>query len=130
MLKRDSLTAIMQQLSYTLAKVKRLIVEDKEPEALTVTADVFREYYKLNDRDFLNESEDAFLEIIKNRGFQIEEINMLAYFMDEYAGLQETVTNQILVYKKLISLFDFMEKELQFISFDHLSRRAILEKQV
>lgn len=130
MLKRDSLTASMQQLSYTLAKVKRLIVEDDEAEALMITSNVFQEYYRLTDQDLIEKTEDAFLLLIKARGFQVEELNMLAYFMDEYAGLQETVSNQLSVYKKLIRLFDFMEKELQFISFEHISRRTIIEKQI
>lgn len=120
----------MQQLSYTLAKVKRLIVEDDEAEALMITSNVFQEYYRLTDQDLIEKTEDAFLLLIKARGFQVEELNMLAYFMDEYAGLQETVSNQLSVYKKLIRLFDFMEKELQFISFEHISRRTIIEKQI
>jgi len=130
MLKRDSLTASMQQLSYILAKVKRLIVEDDEAEALMITNNVFQEYYRLTDHDLIEKTEDAFLLLIKTKGLQVEELNMLAYFMDEYAGLQKTVSNQLLVYKKLIRLFDFMEKELQYISFEHISRRAIIEKQI
>lgn len=130
MLKRDSLTAQMQQLSYILAKVKRLILEEREPEALNVTIDTLQSYYQFNEEDLILKSEESFLQLIRERGFQTEEINMLAYFLDEYAGLQETSKNQILLYKKLMMVYDFMEKELQFISFEHISRRAIIERQI
>lgn len=130
MLKRDSLTAMMQQLSHILAKVKRLILEDREPEALAVTTEIFQDYYHFSESDLIDQSEELFMDLIKERKFQVEEINMLAYYLDEYAGLQEIVSNQILVYKKLIMLFDYMERELQFISFEHISRRAILEQQI
>ncbi len=130
MLKRDSLTAMMQQLSHILAKAKRLILEDREPEALTVIREIFQDYYHLSEHDLIDQSEELFMDLIKERKFQVEEINMLAYYLDEYAGLQEIVSNQILVYKKLIMLFDYMERELQFISFEHISRRNILEQQI
>lgn len=130
MLKRDSLTAQMQQLSQVLAKVKRLIIEDNEAEAKSVSFAVFLNHYALTEDDLLNKSEDQFLQLLKERGFVAEELNMLAYFVDEYAGLQDEFSNQLLLYHKLIHIFDFLERDLQFISFDHIARRSILEAQL
>lgn len=130
MLKRDSLTAQMQQLSQVLAKVKRLIIEDKEREAQNIAAAIFLDYYALNDGDFFSKSDDEFIQLLKERAFVAEELNMLAYFIDEYAGLQEDFSSQVLLYRKLIRIFDYLERELQFISFDHISRRSILEQQI
>lgn len=130
MLKRDSLTAQMQQLSQVLAKVKRLIIEDDEDEAQRISSRVFQEYFSLTDDDLLHGSEDTFLSLIRSRQFQAEEVNMLAYFIDEYAGLQEEFSNQVILYKKLIRIFDYLEKELQFISFEHISRKNLLESQL
>lgn len=120
----------MQQLSQVLAKVKRLIIEDHENEAKDVTLAIFQDYYSLNDADLMEKSEDEFLQLLKDRGFVAEELNMLAYFVDEYAGLQEDFANQILLYHKLIRIFDYLEQDLQFISFDHIARRSILEVQL
>lgn len=120
----------MQQLSQVLAKVKRLIIEDNESEAKSITFGVFLDYYALNEDDLLHKSEDEFLQLLKDRGFVAEELNMLAYFVDEYAGLQEEFTNQLLLYHKLIRIFDYLERNLQFISFDHITRRSILEDQL
>jgi hypothetical protein len=130
MLKRDSLTAQMQQLSQVLAKAKRLIIEDNEPEATKIIFANFLDYYSINDDDLFILSDEKFIQLLKDRAFVAEEISMLAYFIDEYAGLQEEFSSQILLYHKLIKIFDYLERELQFISFDHIARRAILEQQI
>ncbi len=128
MLKRDSLTAQMQQLSQMLAKVKRLIVEDKESEAKTVTFDIFLDYYKLTDADLLLKSDEEFIQFLKEQAFVAEEIDMLAYFIDEYAGLQDDLIPQITLYRKLVKIYDYLEHDLQFISLEHIARRKIIEQ--
>lgn len=128
MLKRDSLTAQMQQLSQMLAKVKRLIVEDKESEAKTVTFDIFLDYYKLTDADLFLKSDEEFIQFLKEQAFVAEEIDMLAYFIDEYAGLQDDLIPQITLYRKLVKIYDYLEHDLQFISLEHIARRKIIEQ--
>lgn len=130
MLKRDSLTAQMQQLSQVLAKAKRLIIEDNEPEATKIILASFSDYYSINNDDLFILSDDEFIQLLRDRAFAAEEVSMLAYFIDEYAGLQEELASQILLYHKLINIFDYLERDLQFISFDHIARRAILEEQI
>ncbi|TCK83239.1 hypothetical protein [Albibacterium bauzanense] len=130
MLKRDSLAAQMQQLSQVLAKVKRLIIEDAEEEAKKISYAIFKEYYQLDDNDLLMLSEDEFLEKIKNKNLKPEELNMLSYFIDEYAGLQDEFTLQIHLYKKYLLLVSLLENEYQFVSLDHISRRAVLQEQL
>jgi hypothetical protein len=130
MLKRDSLTVQMQQLSQVLAKVKRLIIEDNEPEATRIVVAKLLDYYPLHTNDLFILSDEEFIQLLKDRAFKPEEVNLLAYFIDEYAGLQEEFSNQILLYHKLIRIFDYLERELHFISFDHIARRSILEQQI
>lgn len=130
MLKRDSLTAQMQQLSQVLAKVKRLIIEDNESQAKKVVLDSFLDYYALKESDVLNLSEDDFLHVLKKRTFVAEELTMLAYFVDEIAGLQDDFKDQIALYKKYIRIVDYLEEGFQFISFDHMARRNLLAQQI
>ena|SRR5690606_35748923 len=130
MLKRDSLTAQMQQLSQVLAKVKRLIIEDAEDEARSVTFAVFLDYYQLDDKDLLVLTEDQFIEKIRNKKLQPEEVNMLAYFLDEYAGLQEELSSQLHLYAKYLLLVAMLEDEYQFVSLDHIARKDLLVKQL
>jgi len=130
MLKRDSLTAQMQQLSQVLAKVKRLIIEDAEDEAKKVTLDIFQDYYQLSDEDLLTTTDNEFIEKIRNKNLQSEELNMLAYFIDEYAGVQEELADQLHLYKRYLLLISMLEDEYQFISIDNIARRKILKDQV
>lgn len=130
MLKRDSLAAQMQQLSQVLAKVKRLIIEDAEEEAKKISYAIFKDYYQLDDNDLLMLSEAQFIEKIRNKNLKPEELNMLSYFIDEYAGLQDEFTLQIHLYKKYLLLVSLLENEYQFVSLDHISRRAILQEQL
>ena len=128
MLKRDSLTAQMQQLSQVLAKVKRLIIEDKEIEALAVTEDLFEEYYKMSIDELLHSGDLEFSEKVKQ--LHAGEVDMLAYFVDEYAGLQEEFPVQVTLYKRYLLLIDILEQEYQFVSIDHMARASILNNAV
>ena len=130
MLKRDSLTAQMQQLSQVLAKVKRLIIEDAEDEAGSVTFAILLDYYQLNDKDLLILPEREFIEKIRNKNLQAEEVNMLAYFLDEYAGLQDELSSQLHLYANYLLLVAMLEEDYQFVSLDHIARKSLLEKQL
>jgi len=130
MLKRDSLAAQMQQLSQVLAKVKRLIIEDAEEEAKKISYATFQDYYQLDNYDLLTLSEDQFLEKIRNKNLKPDELNMLSYFIDEYAGLQDEFTLQVHLYKKYLLLVSLLENEYNFVSLDHISRQTILQEQL
>lgn len=130
MLKRDSLTAQMQQLSQVLAKVKRLIIEDHEEEAKELVFSVLQEYYQLSYKYILSSSEEDFIEKIRDKNMKSEEINMLAYFLDEYAGLQEELADQLNLYSKYLLLVSMLDEEYQFVSIDHISRKTVLQEQL
>lgn len=130
MLKRDSLAAQMQQLSQVLAKVKRLIIEDAEEEAKKISYAIFKDYYQLDDDDLLRLPEDQFLEKIRSRNLKPEELNMLSYFIDEYAGLQDEFTLQVHLYKRYLLLIGLLENEYHFVSLEHISRRTVLQEQL
>lgn len=128
MLKRDSLTAQMQQLSHVLAKVKRLILEDDEAEALNVTREVMSNFFGLEEENLFHSSEEEFRTAIAT--LKGEELNMLASFIDELAGLQEELEGQLLLYRRYLLLVEMMETEFGFISMDHVDRKRILQEQL
>lgn len=122
--------ARMQQLSHTLAKVKRLILDDQEPEALQEVTDTLQDYFILHGVDLIRWSEDDFVAWLRQRNLVAEEVNQLAYFIDEYAGLQDAYREQAPVYRKLLRLYDILEKDYGFLSFEHLARKQLLQAQV
>src|SRR5690606_5157997 len=109
MLKRDSITAQMQQLNQVLARGKRLIIEDNEAEAKLMIEDKLSDYFKLRIDQLMSIDEDTFAYEIKKLQFQPEELDTLAYFIDEYAGLQDELTEQLKMYRYYIELVDFLE---------------------
>ncbi len=130
MLKRDSLTAQLQQLNQVLARVKRLIIEDNEEDAKTLTEETLADYFRLRIGDLGSLEESSFIGKIRQLNLQAEELDSLAYFIDEYAGLQEELVEQLLFYRHYIALVDFLEREYQFVSFDHIARKNLLLSQL
>lgn len=130
MLKRDSLTAQMQQLSHTLAKVKRLIVEDQKGEALTGIRDVLGEYFGTTITDLLETPAHLFRQNLHQSGFQPEEMSLLADFLDTLAELGERVTDRNGVWEKVLLIYDVLEKEHKVASFTHIARRSEILAQL
>src|SRR5690606_36444395 len=109
MLKRDSLTAQMQQLSHTLAKVKRLIVEKEEVEARSVLQEVLGEYYRTNLTDLLETPAHLFIQQLKQQDFKQEELGLLADFLDELATIETDDSVQRLIWQRVILIYDVLE---------------------
>lgn len=126
MLKRDSLTAQMQQLSHTLAKVKRLILEDNEATALEEVLETLSHYYGITQQELLAIPADLFIDRLREQRFQAEELNMLAAFMDELAGLNDEGETRRNLWTKVITIYDLLEQEYHILSFDHIARRNLL----
>lgn len=126
MLKRDSLTAQMQQLSHTLAKVKRLILEDQEPKALEEVLYTLDHYYGTDAREIMAIPFHQFAEHICQQQYKAEELHMLAAFLDELAGLNDDWDIQKNIWMKVIIIYDLLEKEYHVLSFEHVARRNLL----
>lgn len=126
MLKRDSLTAQIQQLSHTLAKVKRLILEDQELKALENVNYTLSHYYGVTEQEIINMPGDLFTDRLREQQYKAEELNMLAAFLDELAGLSDDGLTRKSLWTKVISIYDLLEKEYHTLSFEHISRRDLL----
>lgn len=124
MLKRDSLTAMMQQLSYTLAKVKRLIVEDEHEEAVSTLESVLGEYFGTSITDLLETPANIFRQNLDKEDFLPEELSLLADFLDTLAGTREGVEERDRIWEKVLLCYDVLEQKHQVVSFTHIARRA------
>jgi len=126
MLKRDSLTAQMQQLSHTLAKVKRLIIEDQEPKALEEVLYTLSHYYSTNQEELVTAPADVLIDRLLEQQFKVEELSMLAAFLDELAGLNDDGETRKNLWTKVIAIYDLLENQYHMLSFEHLDRRNLL----
>lgn len=130
MLKRDSLTAQMQQLSYTLAKVKRLIVEDENAEAYLTVSSVLADYFGTNITDLLETPANIFIQNLKRETFKPEELGLLADFLDVAAQLEESDASRHGLWQKVILIYDLLEEEHKVISFEHIARRDSISQEI
>ncbi len=126
MLKRDSLTAQMQQLSHTLAKVKRLVLDNEPVEAAQAIESVLADYYGTRVADLVTTPAGAFKQQLLEQQFAAEELARLADFIDLAAQLHADPAAQRSLWEKVICLYDVLEEVHQTVSFDHIMRRATL----
>ncbi len=126
MLKRDSLTAQMQQLSHTLAKVKRLIVDEQRPEALSLLEAVLGEYFGTSITDLLETPANVFRQHLDKANFLPEELSLLADLLDTAAEMREQDTERSRIWEKVLLIYDVLEQEHKVVSFAHISRRAAI----
>src|SRR5690606_7184512 len=106
MLKRDSLTAQMQQLSHTLAKVKRLIVEEQQLEALSTLEAVLGEYFGTSITDLLETPANIFRDKLGKADFLPEELSLLADFLDTAAETRGQLTDRDRIWEKVLLIYD------------------------
>ncbi len=126
MLKRDSLTAQMQQLSHTLAKVKRLIVEEQTTEALSTAEAVLHEYFGTTITDLLETPANVFRQKLAKENFLPEELSLLADFLDAVAETRGQDTDRDGILEKVLLVYDVLEQEHRVVSFAHIARRATI----
>ncbi|MFB2120979.1 hypothetical protein [Parapedobacter sp. 2B3] len=130
MLKRDSLTAQMQQLSHTLAKVKRLIVEEQGTEALSTLEGVLGEYFGTSITDLLETPANVFRQHLDKADFLPEELSLLADFLDTAAETRGVDAERDRIWEKVLLVYDVLEQEHKVVSFAHIARRTAIDAAI
>ncbi|WP_353195874.1 hypothetical protein [Parapedobacter defluvii] len=130
MLKRDSLTAQMQQLSHTLAKVKRLIEERQETQALSTLQEVFGAYFGTNITDLLETPANVFIQRFKKEDLKPEALGLLADFLDALADASDDASDRRAIWEKVVLIYDTLEQEHKVVSFAHIARRSAILAQL
>ena len=120
----------MQQLSHTLAKVKRLIVEEQEPQALSEIQEVLGAYFGTNLTDLLETPTQLFLQQFKREELKPEELGLLADFLDELASITDDPQARRAIWEKVVFLYDTLEQEHKVVSFAHIARRSAILAQL
>src|SRR5690606_1270561 len=126
MLKRDSLTAQMQQLSHTLVKVKRLIEERQDTQALSTLQEVLGEYFGTNITDLLETPANVFIQRFKKEELKPEELGLLTDFLDVLGTLKDDPQDRRAIWEKVVLLYDTLEREHKVVSFAHIARRSAI----
>ena len=116
----------MQQLSHTLAKVKRLIVEEQREEAVSVLEEVLGEYFGTSITDLLEAPANIFRQNLEKGDFLPEELSLLADFLDTLAETREDSEERNRIWENVLVIYDVLEQEHKVVSFAHIARRAAI----
>lgn len=116
----------MQQLSHTLAKVKRLIVEEQRTEALSALGEVLGNYFGTSITDLLETPANIFRQHLDKADFLPEELSLLADFLDTAAEMCEQGADRARLWEKVLLIYDVLEQEHKVVSFAHIARRAAI----
>lgn len=126
MLKRDSLTAQIQQLGDTLAKMKRLIVEEQHIEALSTLKAVLGNYFGTSITELLETPANIFRQHLDQAAFSPEELSLLADYLDAGAEMCEQHADRDRIWEKVLLIYDVLEQEHKVVSFVHIARKAAI----
>ena len=117
---------MMQQLSHTLAKVKRLIVEEEPAEALSTLESILGEYFGTSITDLLETPANVFRQHLDRADFLPEELSLLADFLDTAAEMCGQRADRDKLWEKVLLIYDLLEQEHKVVSFAHIARRAAI----
>lgn len=120
----------MQQLSHTLAKVKRLIEEREEIAALTTLQEVFGACFGTNITDLLETPANVFIQQFKREALKPEELGLLADFLDVLGTATGDARDRRAAWEKVLLLYDTLEQEHKVVSFAHIARRSAILTQL
>jgi len=120
----------MQQLSHTLAKVKRLIEERQETQALSTLQEVFGEYFGTNITDLLETPANVFIQRFKKEDLKPEALGLLADFLDALADVSDDASDRRAIWEKVVLIYDTLEQEHKVVSFAHIARRSAILAQL
>lgn len=120
----------MQQLSHTLAKVKRLIEERQEAQAMSVLQEVLGAYFGTTLTDLLETPTNVFMQQFKREELKPEELGLLADFLDVLGTATGDSVERRAVWEKVLFLYDTLEKEHKVVSFAHVARRSAILAQL
>lgn len=120
----------MQQLSHTLAKVKRLIEERQDTQALSTLQEILGEYFGTNITDLLETPANVFIQRFKREDLKPEELGLLADFLDVLGTLTDDAQDRRAIWEKVVLIYDILEQEHKVVSFAHIARRNAILTQL
>lgn len=116
----------MQELAQVLAKVKRLILDNEETTARQLVLETLERHFSLAGPELISKTPVDLNRWIRDKKFGAEQLNMLAYYLDELASTQHGMDERISVYRKVLLIYNILEEEYSFVSFAHITRKSTL----
>jgi hypothetical protein len=125
MLRRDYFQAEIEKLAQVLAKILGLKNQGKKEESYNLINETLLKDFDLGP-DSLNKPVEIFKILLQEKNYPFQKLDLLGQLLYEKAMLIEEPTQAIDLLKKVLIIFDALEKEHHQQSFENLSKRKII----
>lgn len=123
MFQRDYLMNEARKFALLLAKLMGLKTEGQHEEYFKYFNDVLQDEYNAELEELLKLDEEDFKTRLIDAGYSSEKLNALSQMLYVFAEPFEVTEETEAILKKVITIFDLLETEHHYESFDNISKR-------
>jgi hypothetical protein len=126
MLQRDFLMNEARKFALILAKLMGLKIEGSSEEFQHFFNDILYQEYNLELNELLDLDEDKFKKRLVDASYTSEKLNALSQMFYVFAEPFKADSETSTLLKKVLAIFDLLETDHHYESFDNLSKRQAI----
>jgi hypothetical protein len=130
MYQRDYLLTETRKLALLLAKLMGLKVEEDRGEYIQQFNDILQDEYNIELEELIGLSDDEFVAALNSSGYSAEKLNTLALMLFVFAEPFKLDDETKLILKKVLIIFDLLEQQYHYQSFENIDKRNIIYKHL
>ena len=128
MLRKDFFLAEMERLAQVIARIIGLRLEGKLEEANKLVEESLIKDFELDLPNVINLSDEDFQSLLNDKKYPQQKLNLLSQLLFEESRISKETAKTISILKKVLLVFNSLEKEHHTQSLDNINKRATIEK--
>jgi hypothetical protein len=128
MYQRDYLLAEVEKLALILAKLIGLKSTEESDKFATQLNDVLQDQYNIDLAKLTALDESEFIDHLNSADYSAEKLNALARMLDAFAEPYKGDDETTLMLRKILIIFDFLEKHHRYLSIENIDKRNTICK--
>lgn len=128
MYQRDYLLAEAEKLALILAKLIGLKSTEEPDKFATQLNDVLQAQYNIDLAKLIALNEDEFIEHLNSADYDAEKLNALVRMLEVFAEPYKDDDETTLMLRKILIIFDFLEKHHRYLSVEIIDKRNTICK--
>ena len=128
MYQRDYSLAEAEKLALILAKLIGLKSTEEPDKFATQLNDVLQAQYNIDLAKLIALNEDEFIEHLNSADYDAEKLNALVRMLEVFAEPYKDDDETTLMLRKILIIFDFLEKHHRYLSVEIIDKRNTICK--
>jgi hypothetical protein len=128
MLRKDFFQAEIDRLAQVVARIIGLRRQGSLNESSKLLEDTLSKDFELELSLLPNLQLKDFKALLENKSYAVQKLDLLAQLLVERAEVDEQSPEAVLLFNKVLLIFDLLEKEHHTQSLDNISKRMKIEK--